>query len=330
MEELKTEPELTLTLDIVKKYICPQATDQEAYTFLQLCKAQNLNPFLKEAYLIKYGTAPATIVTGKETFTKRADKLPQYDGFKAGIIVYSNDKVVYREGCFYTTAEQVLGGWAEVYRKDRAIPFRNEVKLEEYMGKKTDGTPTKMWAEKKATMIRKVPLVQSLREAFPVPYGGLYSPEEINTVDALPVYEMGKAPVVQPPSQIKLPQSKTAKDTDAAADDQPDKGGVPDTQSVITTIAKLTQKVGDKNGKKFTLYKLLGENEIIYTTFDKNLATVAKSAHEAGLEVRLSYKADKYNTVQNVELIEPSDPVQKELAGVENTFGPQTYDDEEN
>jgi len=149
-------------------------------------------------------------------------------------------------------------------------------------------------------------------------------------IDALPVYEMGKAPVVQPPSQIKLPQSKTAKDTDAAADDQPDKGGVPDTQSVITTIAKLTQKVGDKNGKKFTLYKLLGENEIIYTTFDKNLATVAKSAHEAGLEVRLAYKADKYNTVQNVELIEPSDPVQKELAGVENTFGPQTYDDEEN
>ena len=37
-----------LTMDIIKQYICPLATEQECYMFLQLCKAQGLNPFLRE------------------------------------------------------------------------------------------------------------------------------------------------------------------------------------------------------------------------------------------------------------------------------------------
>lgn len=210
----KEMPELSL--EIIKKYICPTASEQEAYMFLQLCKAQNLNPFLREAYLIKYGTAPATIVTGKETFTKRADRLPQYDGFKAGIILQSNNQIVYREGSFFTSGEILLGGWAEVYRKDRSIPFRNEVKLEEYEGHTHEGGVNKMWREKKATMIRKVPLMQSLREAFPDEFGGMYSPEEINTVDTsnMPTYEMGQHPQIPIPAQerppITQPQAKKA------------------------------------------------------------------------------------------------------------------------
>ena len=59
---------------------------------------------------MKYGNSPTTIVTGKETFTKRATSLPDFSGFKAGIIVLSGDKIVYREGAFYTSSERAL--WA--------------------------------------------------------------------------------------------------------------------------------------------------------------------------------------------------------------------------
>ncbi len=289
-----------LSMDIIKKYVCPTATEQEIYTFLQLCKVQHLNPFLKEVYLIKYGSAPATIVTGKETFTKRADKLPQYDGFKAGIIVLSGGKVVYREGSFYTESEHILGGWAEVYRKDRAIPFRNEVKLEEYEGKKADGTVNKMWAEKKATMIRKVPLMQSLREAFPDAFGGLYSAEEINAVDTLPNYEIGKQPIVDAPS-VKTPQSKPAQAT-----------GHPATTTgelkVTTGIEKITQKkdTNKTTGQEFTLYKIHGEGDVTYSTFDTKLATLAKTASEAGLKIEITYKADKFNSIVAIDIIEPT------------------------
>lgn len=206
-----------LNMDIIKKYICPKATDQEAYMFLQLCKAQGLNPFLREAYLIKYGDEAATIITGKDTFTKRADRLPQYDGFKAGIIVWSNNQISHREGSFVVDGEKLLGGWAEVFRKDRSQSFRNEVSLKEYERRKKDGSLMSNWKSMPATMIRKVALVQSLREAFPDEFGGMYSPEEMPVdVSALPVYKTGEVPAYpspqssepEPKTKIKQPQEK--------------------------------------------------------------------------------------------------------------------------
>ncbi len=90
---------IELTPEIVKKYICPLATDQEIYLFLQLCRFQKLNPFLREIYLIKYSaTQPASMVTGKETFTKRASRHPQYKGFKAGVVVQNKQGYQYRQG----------------------------------------------------------------------------------------------------------------------------------------------------------------------------------------------------------------------------------------
>ena len=265
----KETPELNL--DIIKKFICPAATEQEAYMFLQLCKAQHLNPFLREAYLIKYGTAAATIVTGKDTFTKRADRLPTYDGFKAGLILQSNNQIAYREGAFMVEGEVLLGGWAEVYRKDRTAPFRNEVSLTEYERKKADGSLQSNWKNMPATMIRKVALVQSLREAFPDEFGGLYSPEEM-PIDssALPAYDMGKHPEIHlpdtkppiaPPQAKKPAEAKT--ETTASGD-----------LSVKATIEKTSSKEGSKGGKKWILYGILADG-IWYNTFSKTLYDIA-------------------------------------------------------
>ena len=58
----------------VRKYLVSgggNVSDQEVMMFMSLCRYQHLNPFLKEAYLIKFGNNdPATIVTGKDVFTK--------------------------------------------------------------------------------------------------------------------------------------------------------------------------------------------------------------------------------------------------------------------
>lgn len=183
-----------LNIGDIKKYICDKATEQEAYMFLKLCQARGLNPFTKEAYLIKYkANQPATTVVGKDAFTRRAELNPQFDGVEAGIIV-RNEKgeIERREGTFFLKTEELLGGWAKVYRKDRAHPFVSEVSFDEYAGTKAEyvnGQPTgkkvlnSMWEAHGPTMIRKVPLVQSLREAFPGELGGLYDSVEINQED---------------------------------------------------------------------------------------------------------------------------------------------------
>ncbi|NCC59089.1 MAG: phage recombination protein Bet [Synergistales bacterium] len=163
-----------LSLGDIKDYICPAATDQEAFMFLKLCQARNLNPFTNEAYLIKYG-AKAQMVVGKEAFMRKAELHPQYTGFKAGVIVKLENGVAlqYREGSFVDEGEKIVGGWAEVYRKDRTHPIRAEVSLKDYDSGK-DGP----WKNHKATMIRKVPLVQAMREAFPSDLSGCYDSSE--------------------------------------------------------------------------------------------------------------------------------------------------------
>lgn len=181
--------EIELSPDIIREYLVSgdgRVTDQEVMMFLSLCKYQKLNPFLREAYLVKYGSQPATIVTGKETYTKRAAASPLCDGYKAGIYVVTKDgEIQKRAGAMFVKSlgETVVGGWAEVYRKDWKVPVCTEVAFDEYVGRKRDGSITKMWGEKGATMIRKVALVQALREALPEELGGTYSPEEINSVN---------------------------------------------------------------------------------------------------------------------------------------------------
>jgi len=283
--EVATRQAPELNMDVVKKYICPKATDQEAFMFLQLCKAQGLNPFLREAYLIKYGTENATIITGKDTFTKRADRLPQYDGFKAGIIVLSSEKVLHREGSFSVVGEELLGGWAEVFRKDRTQSFRNEVSLKEYERKKADGSLMSNWRSMPATMIRKVALVQSLREAFPDEFGGMYSPEEMPVdASALPVYSTSEAPVYPAPQTEKPPLKEPAKKADAPKDG-----------TATVKIADVQSKAGKKkDGTDYTIFTIVDDAGVKYGTFSDTFADLAQWAKENGVPATITYTVGQY------------------------------------
>ena len=108
---------------MIRKYLVSgngAVSDQEVMMFLSLCKFQKLNPFLKEAYLIKYGSQPAAIVTGKEAFMKRARRNPNYAGHEAGVVVMDNQtgNMENRVGTIVLPeVETLLGGWATVYVK---------------------------------------------------------------------------------------------------------------------------------------------------------------------------------------------------------------------
>lgn len=171
---------------MIKKYLVSgggNVSDGEIMMFLSLCRYQHLNPFLREAYLIKYGSSdPATIVTGKDVFTKRADAHPNYKGKKAGIIVLKEDgSIEEREGTMVLPKETLVGGWAKVFIKDKEPEYQS-VSFEEYAGRKKDGTLNSQWSKKPATMIRKVAVVQALREAFPDRFQGMYAQEEFSEV----------------------------------------------------------------------------------------------------------------------------------------------------
>jgi phage recombination protein Bet len=179
--------EVKLSPQTVRKYLVSgqgNVSDQEVTMFLALCKYQKLNPFLREAYLIKFGNEAATIVTGKEVFTKRASKIEKCAGWNAGVVTIDKDnKVVKRPGTLVLPNETLIGGWCTVYRHDWTQPMENEVSLSEYIRCKKDGTPMSNWKNMPGTMIRKVAIVQALRDAFPEDFQGMYDSAEM-PVDA--------------------------------------------------------------------------------------------------------------------------------------------------
>lgn len=173
--------DVRLSYQIVRDYLVKgggKVSDQDLVQFISICKFNQLNPFLGEAYLVKYGTTPATMVVSKEALLKRADACENYEGIEAGIIVIRDGKVVELEGCFFADNDKLVGGWAKVYRSDRRYPTVAKVRLDEYDKKQS------VWKEKPSTMISKVAKVQALREAFPAQLGAMYTAEEKGIKDA--------------------------------------------------------------------------------------------------------------------------------------------------
>lgn len=189
LAEFSTETGQVLNAETVKNYLVSgngNVSDQEVLMFIELCKAQKLNPFIREAYLIKFGTSPANIVVGKDVFVKRAYRNPSFKGFKAGIAILKTDgSIDYREGSMKAPKEELIGGWCEVYLSDKEFPIRSEVSVEEYS--KSQAT----WKQMPCVMIRKCAIVTALREAFPEDLQGCYDSAEMKSVpDKLPEKEI--------------------------------------------------------------------------------------------------------------------------------------------
>lgn len=175
--------EIKLSKKIVQEYIAGTdvpITNQEFKLFTELCKVRKLNPFLREAYLIKYSPkVPAQLVVGKDAILKRAVLNANYDGIESGIIVQKEDGTVEeRQGTFRLETEQLVGGWARVYRKDWSHPTYSSVSFSE-VAQKTQGQLNSNWSNKGATMVEKVAKVRALRETFVEDLGGMYEAEEM-------------------------------------------------------------------------------------------------------------------------------------------------------
>ena len=149
----------------LKKYFAPRATDKEFFEFSQLCKIRNLNPVIKEVYFIKYGDSAGQIVVGKDAILKRAKKQPDYRGFHVGYLLKDGSEAKFPVG-------DVVGAYCDVYIENLK-PVRSVALMSEY------NTKQSLWKTKPMTMIRKVCVAQSHREAFPEEFSGMYEQEEM-------------------------------------------------------------------------------------------------------------------------------------------------------
>jgi len=170
---------ITITADDVRRYLCPKASNQEVAIFLRTCQSMQLNPFSREVYLVKYDEKqPAATVIAIDAYLRAGESNDKYDGHEAGIILKdTTGKLEYREGSFALPEEEdesrLVGGWARVYRKDRAKPFYTAI------ARKEADRRMALWKSQPATMLRKTALARALREAFPGLFSGMYSSAEV-------------------------------------------------------------------------------------------------------------------------------------------------------
>lgn len=220
--------EVKLSPAIVQRYIVTggqQAPDAEVYAFLAKCQARRLNPLAGDAYMTVFG-GKASVIVSKDYFVRTATQQPGFDGIRTGVVVVGRDGALqYREGCIVgRSTERLVGGWAEVYDRSRSHPSRAEVSLEEYDQHRS------LWKTKPATMIRKVALVQALREAYPGAYGGIYDSDE------MPAERVAEVPPAPEPAPVPAPVAASVEapepGPEAVPEREPEPEGAPEPEVV--------------------------------------------------------------------------------------------------
>ncbi len=192
-------------------------TQKEIVSFMMMCRVWNVNPYMKEAYLIKYGSSPASMIVAEKVYEQRADAQPGYKGMKYGVIYEDAEGVEHkREGKRVSArrGEVLVGAWAEVYREGREKTY-TEIDFDEYAGRKKDGSLNSQWSTKPATMLCKCVKAAALRDAYPNSFAGMYIAEEMNVAGADTEVEA----IVE-----DAPQERIA-DTAPATDEQVDEIG---------------------------------------------------------------------------------------------------------
>lgn len=202
-----TDERIRLTVKMVKNQIAvatksgKEPTDSDCIKFMMLCRARHLNPWEGDAYLIGYDTQNGpkfSLITAHQVFLKRAEASKGFRGMQSGVILKLKDgSILEREGDLVMHEEQLLGGWAKVYRKELEFPLYKRLKFETY------NTNRSRWEKDGPGMIVKCAEADALRTAFPTHLGGLYIEEEQPTIDvkAEPVPIPIERPVIETPTR---------------------------------------------------------------------------------------------------------------------------------
>lgn len=155
---LNDEQRRLVYMDIARRGT--EASPDEFEWFLQVCTLRGLNPFLKEAYLMKDRDGRINVLTGIDGFLKMAEESGQYQGIT--------------ETTWMTDQQgHVIGAKVGVWRRGFREPMWGESWLEE------DELDTPVWRKRRRTMLQKTALARALRRAFPRSMAGLYTTDEL-------------------------------------------------------------------------------------------------------------------------------------------------------
>lgn len=150
---------------------------------LKVSQELGLNPITKEIFFVERKSqvngqwvSKVEPLVSRDGLLSMAHKSGKFGGIEVTSQIKETPKLI--NGIWENKKDLVAR--AVVYRTDTQKPFTSEVAYSEYVQKTREGQPTKFWAEKPDTMLKKVAEAQALRKAFNI--NGIRSIDEVDGI----------------------------------------------------------------------------------------------------------------------------------------------------
>ena len=197
-------------VELIKRQICPGASNDELQMFLADCERSRLDPFARQIYSVERSENYKD-ENGKWKSRKKRVTIVSIDGFR--LIAERTGEYAGQLGPEWCGAD---GEWHDVWtsktaplaarvgvlRKDFEKPLWSPAMFDEYCPR-FDGEPTGRWKTAPAGMLAKCAEALSLRRAFPRELSNFYTSDEMMHViaDAEPPNQPSSAaPALNPPT----------------------------------------------------------------------------------------------------------------------------------
>jgi phage recombination protein Bet len=191
-------------VELIKRTIAKDATDDELNLFINQCRRTGLDPMTRQIYFIKDKNGKVTVCSSIDGLRLVAERSDKYEGQTKA--EWCGSDGVWKD--IWLSNELPSAARVGVYKNKFRDPVYGVAIFEEYAGRYSfddkygkfkKGDLTFMWSKMPALMIAKVAEALALRKAFPNDLSGIYSSEEAEKI--IPETETKPEQLKEPPKE---------------------------------------------------------------------------------------------------------------------------------